>query len=123
VRQIVTDIEGKTNLIIESSKSITDINTSVNNLNSASDAIVKLCVNQEKLTHEIQEYMERILGGSARITNSTSEQKNGMTEVMKTVELLNSITNRIINSSNEIVKISEILSHRIAILNKVIVDD
>jgi len=80
-------------------------------------------VNQEKLTHEIQEYMERILGGSARITNSTSEQKNGMTEVMKTVELLNSITNRIINSSNEIVKISEILSHRIAILNKVIVDD
>ena len=123
MRRIVTDIEGKTNLIIESSKSITDINTSVNNLNSASDAIVKLCVNQEKLTHEIQEYMERILGGSARITNSTSEQKNGMTEVMKTVELLNSITNRIINSSNEIVKISEILSHRIAILNKVIVDD
>ncbi len=123
VRQIVSDIEGKTNLIIESSKSITDINESVNNLNSASDAIVKLCVNQEKLTHEIQEYMGRILDGSSRITDSTAEQKNGMTEVMKTVELLNSIMNRIIGSSHEIVKISEILSHRIAILNKVIVGD
>jgi methyl-accepting chemotaxis protein len=123
VRQIVADIEGKTNLILESSQSITDINTSVNNLNAASEAIMKLCVNQESLTSEVQLLMKGILEGSSSITAATAEQKNGMTEVMKTVEILNSITNHIIASSNEIVNISEILSHRIAILNKVIVDE
>ena len=123
VRGIVQDIEGKTNLIIESSQSITDINTSVNNLNSASDAIVKLCVNQEKLTGEIQVLMKGILEGSASIANETGEQKVGMIEVMRAIDVLNSITNHIIESSNEIVKISEILSHRIAILNKIVVDE
>lgn len=123
VRDIVADIEGKTNLIIESSQSISEINTSVNNLNSASEAIVKLCVNQETLTREVHEYMNRILEGSARITHATAEQKNGMEEVMKTVNLLNDIMIKIIQSSMEVVEISETLSHRIAILNKVIIDN
>jgi methyl-accepting chemotaxis protein len=123
VRDIVTDIEGKTNLIIESSQSITDINSSVNNLSTASEAIVKLCVNQEKLTREVHDYMNNILEGSARITNATAEQKGGMDEVMKTVNLLNSIMLKIIQSSIEVVEISETLSHRIAILNKIIIDD
>ncbi|HOT47336.1 MAG TPA: methyl-accepting chemotaxis protein [Spirochaetota bacterium] len=123
VKDIVADIEGKTNLIIESSRSITDINASVNNLNTASGAIVKLCVNQEKLTREVHDYMNRILDGSARITSATAEQKNGMDEVIKTVNLLNTIMLKIIQSSMEVVEISETLSHRIAILNKIIMEN
>ena len=46
-----------------------------------------------------------------------------MIEVMRAIDVLNSITNHIIESSNEIVKISDILSHRIAILNKIVVDE
>ncbi len=123
VKEIVSDIEGKTNLIIESSQSITDINASVNNLSTASEAIVKLCVNQEKLTREVHDYMNNILEGSARITNATAEQKSGMDEVTKTVNLLNNIMFKIIQSSQEVVEISETLSHRIAILNKIIIEN
>jgi len=95
----------------------------VNNLSTASEAIVKLCVNQEKLTREVHDYMNRILEGSARITNATAEQKNGMDEVIKTVNLLNTIMLKIIQSSMEVVEISETLSHRIAILNKIIIEN
>ncbi len=123
VHDIVADIEGKTNLIIESSQSITDINASVNKLSSASEAIVQLCVKQEQMTHDVQDYMKRILEGSLQITNATGEQKNGMAEVMKTVTLLDSIMLKIIQSSQEVVEISETLSHRIAILNKIVIDD
>lgn len=123
VKGIVEDIENRTNLIIESTQSISEINDSVQNLNTASEAIVTLCVNQEKLSADIRHLMGTISEGSSHITTATGEQKNAMDEVMKAAELLSSIMYRVISSSEKIVGVTETLTHRIAVLNRVIIEN
>jgi len=122
VKEIVRDIEGKTNLIIESTNAVIGINDSVNNLNNASSGILELCVNQENLTREMKEHMEIISKGAAEITVSTGEEKTAMEEVLRALEMLNSVTEKINASSEDMVSISEVLAHRIALLNKVVID-
>jgi len=122
VKGIVEDIESRTNLIIESTQSISEINGSVQNLNVASEAIVTLCVNQQKLSADIQRLMGTISEGSSHITTATGEQKHAMNEVMEAAELLSSIMYRVISSSEKIVGVTETLTHRIAVLNRVIIE-
>jgi len=122
VRDIVKNIEGETSLIMESSQSIDDINGAVRDVNLASRKILELCMDQESMTKDLHEHMNRVSKGSSEITSATGEQKNAIEEVVKTVEMLNSITEKINDSSGKMVDISGTLSHRIALLNRIVIE-
>jgi len=122
VKGIVNDIEIETGMIIESSQFINEINKSVTELNEASESILHLCYSQEELTSELEKQMILISQGSTEINTATSEQHLGMSNANLAVEQLTGVMEKVNHSSDQMVSISETLSHRIAILNKIIID-
>ena len=122
IKGIILNIDDETTLIIESSTSLVEINKSVSNVNSAVNEILDLCFVQEKMTSNIQDNMNSISERSSEITVATSEQENSISNVVSTVEKLNTITERINSNSEKMVGTSEILSHRIALLNELIIN-
>jgi methyl-accepting chemotaxis protein len=122
VKTIVAEIENETAMIIQSTLAVSNINETVATVNNASNEILRLCKNQEEMTRNLYLRMTAIAEGSGQIKISTFEQKNAMSEVVITLETLTSITDKVNSSSDQMIKISETLSHRIAILNKIIID-
>ena len=123
VKDIVKNIDSETGLIIDSASYVSKINDSVGNVNRASEEILDLCFEQEKMTQTISDHMATISQGSGEIKVATGEQRNGIGEVVLTVNKLNDITTKVNNSSDKMIGISEILGHRIALLNKIIIDE
>ncbi len=122
VKDIVQDIEGESDLIIKSGSALENINESVKDVNFASKDILKLCFEQEKMTENLHNHMKGIMQGSNEISISTGEQKNAISNVVGAVTQLDEITGKIGISSEKMVEISKSLSHRIALLNKVIIE-
>lgn len=122
VKEIVSNIENETSMIIESTQSVASINQTAQTMNQSIEDILQLCVAQETMTRDVQNYMINVSERSSNIKNATSEQKNAIYEVMKTVDALTHVTEKINLSSDKLVDISSTLSQRIAILNKIIVD-
>jgi len=120
---VVRDIDRETDLIIRSSDSVKNVKASADNVNESVSAILELCRAQEHLTRKIEEQMSLISRGSGEISTATSEQKTAMSEVMKAIEDLNEVVEKVNFSSQQVVDMSEKLSHRIALLNKIVVDN
>ncbi len=123
VKDIVMDIEGETDLILASSSSISGIKNLVDNVNGASRDILKLCMAQEGMTRNIQINIASVSNGSSEISTATIEQTSAMEEVVRTVEMLQSITESVEVSSDQIIQISDTLSHSIAILNRIVISN
>ncbi len=122
VQNIVSAIEKEAELILSSSGSVQNVADSARNVNMASEAIVKLCLAQERLKGTMLEHMRLISGGSSEISQATGEQKVAMGEVLKTMDALTEVVDRVNQSAQLIKEISETLSHRIALLNKIVID-
>lgn len=120
---VMRDIDGETELIIRSSDSVKTVKESADNVNEAVSAILNLCRAQENLTKKIEKKMLLISKGSTEISVATNEQKTAMSEVMKAIESLNEVVEKVNYSSQQVVQVSEKLSHRIALLNKIVVDN
>ena len=120
---VVNDIDRETDLIIKSSDSVKAVKSSADNVNESVGIILKLCTSQEALTMKIEKQMELISRGSSEISSATSEQKHAMSEVLGGIEALNEVVEKVNFSSLQMVNISEKLSHRIALLNKIVVDN
>gem|GEM_PF-298775 len=122
VREIVEDIEGESDLIIKSGSALESINNSVSDMNRASKNILERCYDQETMTETIHSHMKDIVEGSHEISLSTGEQTNAITTVVDTVSLLNEIAGDIGSESEKMIDISKTLSHRIALLNKIVMN-
>jgi methyl-accepting chemotaxis protein len=120
---VVQDIDRETELIIRSSESVKTVKESADNVNESVTVILKLCRAQENLTMKIEEKMSLISRGSSEISVATNEEKTAMAEVMKAIESLNEVVERVNFSSMQVVQVAEKLSHRIALLNKIVVDN
>ena len=120
---VVSDIDRETDLIIKSSDSVKAVKSSADNVNESVGIILKLCTAQETLTMKIEEQMGLISRGSSEISTATNEQKHAMTEVMVGIEALNEVVVKVNFNSQQMVSISEKLSHRIALLNRIVVDN
>jgi methyl-accepting chemotaxis protein len=122
IQGIVTDIEAENRLINESTESILAVKGAANNVNDAVNAIMQLCSGQDKLTELIQKNMDDMNKGSSEISTSTVEQQTAMNGVMETINSLNEVVEQVNRSTASMVEISERLSHRIALLNKIVID-
>ncbi|MCP4133351.1 MAG: hypothetical protein GY754_20455 [bacterium] len=120
VKQIVQEIETESNVIIESSAYLDDINDSVANVNNASKTILTLCVDQEQLMNTIQAHMNEISDGSSQITTASTEQYSSIENVVNAVETLNSVMIKVNFNTDEMVDILSTLTQRIEILNTVV---
>ena len=122
VQDVLADIEEETAVIIESSDSIKEVNKATENVSIAIDAILKLCEAQEKLTENIKTRMYGISKGSTEISTATREQMLAMNEVMQSIVALNDVVENVNDSTGKMVDISDKLAHRIALLNKIVMD-
>ncbi len=122
VKEIVQDIEGESDLILKSGSALESINSSVADVNEASRDILQRCMEQEKMMANLHNHMKGIMEGSREITVSTGQQKGAIVNVVNTVNLLDEIAGNIEKSTEQMVEISKSLSHRIAILNKIIIE-
>lgn len=122
VQDVLTDIEEETAVIVESSDSIKEVNRATENVSIAIDAILKLCEAQEKLTENIKTRMNSISKGSSEISTATREQMLAMNEVMQSIVSLNDVVENVNDSTGKMVDISDKLAHRIALLNKIVMD-
>jgi len=122
IQGIVENIENETSLILESTNSINHINIAVHDLTSASENILSLCFNQEELTKKLAKRVTNISERSSDIFISTTEQTSAMGEVTTTVSLLNEVVAKVNLSSEKMVEIANGLSHRIAELNRVVIN-
>jgi methyl-accepting chemotaxis protein len=122
VQDVLTDIEEETAVIVESSDSIKEVNKATENVSIAIDAILKLCEAQEKLTENMKTRMNSISEGSSEISTATREQMLAMNEVMQSIVSLNDVVENVNDSTGKMVEISDKLAHRIALLNKIVMD-
>lgn len=113
----VNKIEEETNLVFNSTKSIDEIESAVNDVNSGVDAILDLCISQEKLTTEIENNMNSILSGSSEISSSTQEEMAAVSEVTKSMVNLTGIMEQVKACSDQMTEILSRLYKRIDILN------
>ncbi|HOS40085.1 MAG TPA: methyl-accepting chemotaxis protein [Spirochaetota bacterium] len=118
----VADIERETELVARSSRSIDEIEKAVNDVNRGIDAILDLCLAQEKLTEEIGHNMKRILTGSSKISASTQEEKTSIAEVSKSIEHLTGIMETVKESAAQVMSELERLYKRIEILHALVKD-
>ena len=122
VQDVVSKIEEETKIIVESTDTVISVKNSANDVNNAVIAIMKLCEAQDKLTESIQNNMNGITKGSFEISTATNEQHVAMSEVLSTVISLNDVVEQVNSSAQQMVNISGKLSHRIALLNKVVIE-
>jgi len=122
IGDIVKNIDIETTLVMESASSINDVKKAVHDAGNAVESIIVLCKDQQVLTLNIRNYMEAVTKGSSEISTATREQNTAMTEVMSTVEALNLVVQKINNSTDQIVDMSDTLSKRIEVLNKTLTD-
>jgi len=120
IKLVVEHIDEETNLIIESSTSVASVMNTAVNLNTAVESILSLCHEQNTLTENIKHYMSIIAKGSSDISIATGEEMKAMTEVMKSIELLNMITEKVNHSADTMVEITGKLSHRISVLKHIV---
>ena len=122
VQEVLTDIEEETAIIVESSDSIKEVNRVTENVSVSIDAILKLCEAQEKLTDNVNNRFNGISQGSSEISTATREQMLAMNEVMQSIVSLNDVVEKVNESTGKMVEISDKLAHRIALLNKIVMD-
>ncbi len=118
IKNNVTEIEEEMDLILNSTKTIEEIERSVNDVNTGVDIILDLCISQEKLTAEIQHNMNSILQGSSDISRSTRDEKISMDEVTGSIGRLNDIMGQVTTSTLRMTEVLSGLFTRIEILNK-----
>jgi len=116
IKDTVEQIGRESDLIINSSNSILDVEQAVNDVNAGIDTILDLCVSQENLTRSTQKNMEVMLQGSADISNSTEQEKNAIFEVQKSIDHLTGITSGVTARVAVMVESLEKLYRRIQLL-------
>jgi methyl-accepting chemotaxis protein len=119
----VKDIEEETDLVTNSTESIEEIETAVDDVNAGVDAILVLCMSQEKLTAEIEKNMNSILAGSSEISSSTQEEMQAITEVSQSIINLNGIMEQVKACADQMTGILSKLYKRIDILNESIKEE
>lgn len=117
VKEIVDDIEKETDIIIDSSKSVSDINESINVLTDSGEKILELCINQEELTSYIKRNISGILEGASTISISSQEQTSAMSEVQKTVNMLSEVMEKVNSGSEDMIRVAKQLEKRVDVLN------
>ncbi len=115
---IVKNIDIETTLVMESASSVNDVRKAVNDVGHAVESIIALCKDQQDLTLNIKNNMESVTKGSAHISIAAGEQNIAMSEVMTTVDALNTVVSRINRSTDDILDMSATLAKRIELLNK-----
>jgi methyl-accepting chemotaxis protein len=116
IRNTVEQINRESDLIINSSKSILDVEQAVNDVNAGIDTILDLCVSQENLTRDTQQNTELILQGSSDIAGATEQEKNAIFEVQKSIDHLSGITSGVTERVGVMVESLEKLYRRIHLL-------
>ncbi|HOS40739.1 MAG TPA: hypothetical protein PLG31_13465, partial [Spirochaetota bacterium] len=70
----------------------------------------------------IRDNMQSISMGSTEISTATKQEQIAMHEVLTTILSLNEVVDRVNDSTARMVEISEKLAHRIALLNRIVVE-
>ena len=100
INETVSYIESETETVANSSGNIEKVEESVNSVGQAIDSILDLCIEQEELTNRTRENIDRIAAGSQGITSATADQHNTISEISKSIEMLNEITQGVVNRSD-----------------------
>ncbi|MCP4138020.1 MAG: hypothetical protein GY754_44060 [bacterium] len=119
VKGTLDDIDKETEIILDSSQSITNVETSVNSVNSAINSILELCLSQEKLTHSIRENMLSVSENSSEISSSTEKQKVMISEISHSIEVLNKIMEGVHASTSSLMEAFGYLEQQIVLLQNV----
>jgi methyl-accepting chemotaxis protein len=123
VHDVVRGIENESKLIAESTQSIVTVKEASNNVHSAVGVIITLCSAQNVKAVEIKARMSSIASGSSEISVATKEQQAAMGAIITAVDNLNDVVEQVNLSSEQMIDISGRLSHRIAMLNKIVMDN
>ncbi len=123
VARTVREIEEERELIGNSTESIGEIETAVNDVNRGIDIILDLCISQERLTGEIEKSMGLIVAGSSEISRSAREEKESAEAVTGAVERLNAVMERVKVGAGRLSRILAMLYRRIEILNGSVAGD
>lgn len=118
IHDVVSNIETENRLIMESADSITALKTAADDVNNSVAEIMNLCNRQETLTVSIQDGMKNIAAGSSEISIATREQQAAMDEVISTVVTLAGVVEQVNFNTLKIFGISQKLSDRVDILNR-----
>lgn len=116
IKESVDQIERETDLIINSSNSIVDVERAVNDVNAGIDTILDMCISQEHLTRDAEQNMELMLNGSRDIAESTDEEKRAIFNVQKAIDHLLGITGAVTTSVAAMVESLEKLYRQIDLL-------
>ncbi len=117
--ETVRDIEEETTIIMASSRSIDTVESSVNDVGSAVESILSLCIEQDNLSRTIQEKMSSISDQSLEITRSTTEQSSTITEVSKALDSLTAIMYGVIMSAENVFEVFEKIQGHIDTLENI----
>ncbi|HPA73940.1 MAG TPA: hypothetical protein PKY31_16835, partial [Spirochaetota bacterium] len=120
IKRTVEQIGRESDLIINSSNSILDVERAVNDVNAGIDTILDLCVSQEKLTRETERNMESMLRGSSDISTATEQEKHAIFEVQKSIDHLSGITTGVIERVHTMVESLDKLYRRINLLQEAV---
>lgn len=123
IKESVDQIEKETDLIINSSNSIVDVERAVNDVNAGIDTILDMCISQENLTRDAEQNMELMLNGSKDIAVSTDEEKRAIFNVQKSIDHLLGITGGVTTSVSAMVESLEKLYRQIDLLRNTAKED
>ncbi len=118
VQSTVANIERETAIINDSSEVIMKIETTVKDVGEAIETILERCVAQEDMAGTIRENTEYIAERSKSITAVTEEQKMTMGEVSRSIDDLNAIMYKVMESSRVLLDSILILQKQINLLRK-----
>lgn len=116
--ETLRDIEEETEIILESNRAIDNVETSVNDVGSAVESILNLCIEQDNLSRTIQEKMNTISDQSIEITQSTTEQSTTIVEVSKALDSLTAIMYGVIMSAEKVFEVFEKIQSHIEVLEE-----
>ncbi|HNR89986.1 MAG TPA: methyl-accepting chemotaxis protein [Spirochaetota bacterium] len=122
IHGVVGNIDEETRIIMESSQAVTALNAAAEDVNGAVSGIMRLCEAQNAQTASIRDNMQSISMGSTEISTATKQEQIAMHEVLTTILSLNEVVDRVNDSTARMVEISEKLAHRIALLNRIVVE-
>jgi methyl-accepting chemotaxis protein len=120
VKDTLSDIDRETAIVIESSRSITDVEKSSIDTGNAVKEILELCVLQEKLTADILGNMDSIAKNASEISAAAAEQKTTVNEVSKAADGLSDITQGVLIRVSRMMESFDELQKQVQLLKNIV---
>ncbi|HOK02342.1 MAG TPA: methyl-accepting chemotaxis protein [Spirochaetota bacterium] len=122
VQEIKKGIDVESEYIAQSKVAVGELEAAYKEVSDAITFVISLCEEERKIALKFIDRIKEVSQGAIEISTSTTEQKIAMEEVMKVIETLDQVVEELKNTGENMSDISSKLSHRIAILSKILME-